>query len=90
MKFDSRVFYPSTTDVCNHRLNHVTICVHHCVLWPSLDNFKIISRDKYENTKINCRSIGSLQREHGTLSTLKLIESYIEKNKNEKEDKKQV
>ena len=57
-------------------------------------HFKIISRKKYEGTKITFKSIADLRKETGknipkTLSTLHLIKSFIETNLNNN-GKKQV
>ena len=63
--------------------------------WNRLDDFrvtfKIISRKKYEGTKITFKSIADLRKETGkTLnSTLDMIESFIETNLNNN-GKKQV
>ena len=53
-------------------------------------HLKIISRHKYEDMDIKFLGIGFLRREYGPLSTLQLIKSFIENNKNEKGDTKQV
>ena len=48
-----------------------------------------ITREKYRGTMITFKSIADLQRDlqlYGTFSTLQLIKSYIDNNKNEKKN----